>query len=188
MYIINKTLNFANFLSVSRIFAALPLIYFLNNINFPYYSEYSKIIVLYIVLSDILDGFFARRANIVTDFGKIIDPVADKICLWIVLIFLIDKYQFPFLMFFVLLSLRDFILTSYSIYLLIKHDYVSQANLYGKVFIFTTVVMLVMHIYAFNILLQKSSFFVSITILLFSTYKYVKEHQLKIKEKEYETI
>ena len=183
---INKTLNFANFLSVSRIFVAFPLIYFLNNINFPNYSEYSKIIVLYIVLSDILDGFFARRANLVTDFGKIIDPVADKICLWVVLIFLIDQYQFPFLMFFVFLSLRDFIITSYSIYLLIKHDYVSQANLYGKLFIFTAVVMLVMHIYDFNVILQKTSYAVSIIMLFFSTYKYIKEHQLKIKD--YESI
>ena len=181
----NKILNFANFLSISRIFVAFPLIYFLNNINSPNYLEYSQITVLYIVLSDVLDGYFARRSNLVTDFGKIIDPVADKICLWVVLIFLIDKYHLLFLIFFVLLSLRDFILTSYSIYLLLQYNYVSQANLYGKLFIFTTVVMLVMHIYDFNLYLQRLSYVVSMGMLLFSTYQYVKEHQSKIEKYEY---
>ena len=36
-----------------------------------------------------------------TEFGKIIDPVADKICLVVVLIYLIDVYQLPFLIFFI---------------------------------------------------------------------------------------
>ena len=69
--------------------------------------------------------------------------------------------------------------------MLLQYNYVSQANLYGKLFIFTTVVMLVMHIYDFNLYLQRLSYVVSMGMLLFSTYHYVKEHQSKIKKYEY---
>ena len=186
MSVISKTLNFANFLSISRIFAIFPLIYFLDNIGFGNYSFYSKITVLYIVLSDVLDGYFARNYNQVTDFGKIIDPVADKISLWVVLIFLIDKYNLPFLIFFILLSLRDFFLTSFTVYLLIKYNYVSQANFYGKLFIFTSVVMSIMYIYDFSDTMRNISYYFSILILLISTFQYIKEHRTKIEE--YETI
>ena len=46
--------------------------------------------IYFSLLFDALDGYFARKSNTVTDFGKIIDPVADKICLVVVLIYLID--------------------------------------------------------------------------------------------------
>ena len=70
--------NFANFLSLSRIVACFPLIICFNRMNYdPNYKYYSIIIIVYIVLSDILDGFYARKANVVSSFGKIIDPVAD---------------------------------------------------------------------------------------------------------------
>ena len=181
---LNKTLNFANFLSISRIFVVIPLIFVLNNIQLPNYSLYSKLLVLYIVLSDVIDGYFARRANLVTDFGKIIDPVADKICIWVILIFLIDKYNLPFLLFFILLSARDFILTSYSIYLLLKHKYVSQANFYGKFFVFTTVIMFIMFIYECSYILQYITFFISVFMLIVSTYEYIRIHKKKIEKYE----
>ena len=84
--------NLANFLSISRIFAAIPLIVCFENfdkgVNYYYYSI---LIIIFIVLSDILDGYFARLSNCVTDFGKLIDPIADKTCLLVVLIYLIDQ-------------------------------------------------------------------------------------------------
>ena len=85
--------NLANFLSISRIVVAIPLIICFENMNDvdPKYYYYSVGIIFYIILSDILDGFFARLSNCVTDFGKIIDPVADKTCFLVVLIYMIDK-------------------------------------------------------------------------------------------------
>ena len=176
--------NFANLLSISRIFVIFPLIYFLSNSDVLNYIFFSKIAVSYIVLSDVLDGYFARRANIVTGFGKIIDPVADKICLWMVLIFLISKYHLPFLIFLILLSLRDFILTSYSVYLLINHQYVSQANFHGKLFIMITMFMLIAFIYEVELIYCYILYFLSILMLIVSTLKYIESHKIKINEYE----
>ena len=120
---------FPNLLSISRVFMMFPLIFFLEIIEIDLiYLFYSIITIAMVVLSDVLDWFLARKLNHVTPLCKILDPVADKICLMIILIFLINKYNFIFFIFFILISIRDLILISLTTYLAIKLNYVSQAN------------------------------------------------------------
>ena len=88
------------------------------------------------------------------------------------------------MLFFILLSARDFILTSYSIYLLLRHKYVSEANIYGKLFVFVTVIMLIVFIYEFAKILQYITFFISVLMLLVSTYQYIRIHKAKIEKYE----
>ena len=132
----NKTIyNLANFLSISRILVTVPLIYCFENFQLSSsYVHYSIFIIVFIFLSDILDGFFARISNTVTDFGKVIDPIADKVCMLVVLIYLIDSYNGdsffnPFLFFYVLLCFRDIIIIIFSLYNIIHNKFVSQANI-----------------------------------------------------------
>ena len=42
-------------------------------------------------LTDILDGYIARKYNLVTDFGRLMDPLADKIFMATTFIMLVDK-------------------------------------------------------------------------------------------------
>jgi len=179
-------INVANFLSVSRIFSTIPLIFCLEKLSISsMYFNYSIVIIIYIFLSDILDGYYARKSNVVTDLGKIIDPVADKICLIVVLIYLIDSYHLTFLIFFILIVARDILLITYTVYLIIFHDYVSQANNAGKFFIFATTLLLISYIYSFNIIICQFLYIMSIFMLFISTYLYIKEHNKKIKEYEH---
>ena len=87
--------NIPNILSISRIIASIPLVYFLININISNYTFYSIIVVFFIVISDVMDGYIARKNKNTTDFGKVIDPVADKVCLMVVLTYLIALNQLP---------------------------------------------------------------------------------------------
>ena len=180
-----SNINLANFLSISRIISVFPLIYCLNKmINIDEYKYYTAFIILYIFLSDILDGYFARKSNLVTDLGKIIDPVADKICIMVVLIYLIDIYHLPFVMFLVLLSLRDIILLTYTIYLILFYKYVSEANLSGKMFMFITTIMMISFIYNLNLIFQIIIYLLSLILLFISTYFYIINHKARLKKYE----
>lgn len=70
-------------------------------------------LVLFCVASftDFLDGYIARKYNQVTDFGKFVDPLADKLLVTAALLIFIERMLFPAWMVFVILA-REFIITS----------------------------------------------------------------------------
>ena len=175
--------NFANFLSLSRMFACIPLIIFFQNMNNNLdYKIYSILVIIYIVLSDVLDGYYARRANVITDFGKIIDPLADKISFITVLIYLIQFCGYKFFIFFILLSIRDVVLLSMTLYFIIYTDYVPQANTMGKFFIFICVLMIIFHIYQLNVIIASILYILSVILLIISTIVYTKEHLSRLND------
>ena len=183
--------NFANFLSISRIFSVIPLIICFNKMEtFPEYEFYSILVVIYIFLSDVLDGFFARISNHVTNFGKVIDPVADKVCFMVVLVYLIDKFDKPdlvfnpFLVFYVLLCIRDTILVAISTYSIYSIGYVSQSNITGKIFIGISTLMVIFYIYDINYTLAIVFYFLAIFFMIISTYFYI-DNQIKKMNNEF---
>jgi len=176
-----KVLTISNFISFLRALSGIPLIYCLKQMNVNAdYLLYSIYIVLFIVISDIADGYIARKSNTVTSLGKIIDPVADKICLMFVLVYLIDIYGTPFLIFFILISIRDIILISYTVYLVLYKNIVTQANNYGKFFIFITMLMIVFHLFELNIFLSNFLYYASLLLLIVSMFVYINEHSKKV--------
>ena len=66
--------NIPNILTILRM-AAVPvfIVFMLKNMIYP-----AIIIFLLAEITDVLDGFIARRFNLITKFGKIADPLADK--------------------------------------------------------------------------------------------------------------
>ncbi len=82
--------NLPNVLTISRIVLLAPLlimIYLPNN----QLNLISVILFILIALTDFFDGFFARRQNITSEFGKMLDPIADKLLVVGVLIVLMIK-------------------------------------------------------------------------------------------------
>ena len=79
----SKSLNVPNTLSLIRVLLVpvfVATLLFLNDVNIPEPLKYIIPAVVYIItgLTDMLDGKIARKYNLVTDFGKFIDPLADK--------------------------------------------------------------------------------------------------------------
>ena len=94
--------------------------------------------------------------------------------------YLIDIYHIPFLIFFILLSIRDVVLISYTVYLILYRNIVTQANNWGKFFIFITMLMIVFHLYNLNSFIGTILYITSICLLIISMVVYVKEHSKTI--------
>jgi CDP-diacylglycerol--glycerol-3-phosphate 3-phosphatidyltransferase len=79
--------NLPNCLTLTRIFAA-PLMVVLLYYEGPLNCFGAALLFTLASITDLLDGHIARRDNLVTSFGKFLDPLADKVLICSVLIML----------------------------------------------------------------------------------------------------
>jgi len=82
----------ANVITIFRIFLILPLLYFIFSLK---YNIFAIIILTLAALSDWLDGFIAHSMSEVTDFGRMIDPLADRLFILSVIIALYIRDALP---------------------------------------------------------------------------------------------
>ena len=82
--------NLPNVLTISRIVLLAPLLIMIYLPN-DQLNLISVILFILIALTDFFDGFFARRQNVTSEFGKMLDPIADKLLVVGVLIVLMIK-------------------------------------------------------------------------------------------------
>ena len=169
----DRIMTLANIISFSRILLSIPLVLLLNENRL----WQAFVIIILIILSDFLDGYIARKADEITNFGKLIDPVADKVCMMVVMIYLIIVYKLPFLLFFVTLAIRDTFLIIIGVYLIFSQEEVFQSNTSGKWFIGFTTFMMTCFIFQepLNIPGYVLWLLYMITLVLFtiSTYEYM---------------
>ena len=98
----DRILTLANAISISRIFLTIPLVLIFEDIAHGMTEKLWQafLLIIIIVLTDFLDGYVARKAEEITNFGKLIDPVADKICMLVV-----KAISFMFLSFIIIVIL-----------------------------------------------------------------------------------
>lgn len=97
-------------------------------------------------LTDIVDGKIARRFNMISDFGKILDPLADKVTQGTLIICLSAKYKLMIPLV-ILFGLKEAVMLTMGYIVLKKHDSVNSAKWYGKantVVLYVTAVILIM--------------------------------------------
>ena len=125
----SRVLTLANLLSILRAFLALPIVYSLARDRI----VLAVLLVLLAVVTDWLDGYFARRAHEVTDLGKFLDPVADSIAIASVVLFLsLDETRnFPF-WFFIFYMIRQLTIALSGVYMLNHSHLVFGSNIIGK--------------------------------------------------------
>ncbi|MDP2036777.1 MAG: CDP-alcohol phosphatidyltransferase family protein, partial [Ignavibacteria bacterium] len=105
-----------NLITLFRLFLILPIIYIFLNYNSIANSNYFVVsIILIAFISDISDGFVARKTGQITEMGKLLDPLADKVLTAIIIIFLWLIGLVP-LEYLLILLLRDVIIFSGGIY------------------------------------------------------------------------
>ena len=87
-------MNTANKITLVRI-AMIPLFMIAMLSGLPYSSIIALVIFAIAGITDRIDGYVARKYNQVTNFGKFIDPIADKLLVTAALIILVEWGQVP---------------------------------------------------------------------------------------------
>jgi CDP-diacylglycerol--glycerol-3-phosphate 3-phosphatidyltransferase len=125
-----KLWTLSNSLSILRIILVIPLAVYISS-ETPADRSYAVGLILLVVMTDFLDGFAARRLGQITDIGKILDPLADKIAVAVVCIILAVKGELPF--WFVLVAVaRDVLILAGGLYLRRSRGILFQSNMIGK--------------------------------------------------------
>ena len=88
----SRILTLANFISLVRALLAIPIIFTLSDPEKLYLTFWLIIIA---ILSDVLDGWVARKSHGVTHFGQWLDPIADFIVILAVTSFMVYEGRFP---------------------------------------------------------------------------------------------
>jgi cardiolipin synthase len=139
----------------------IPVIVYLYCVKRDYL--WTVIVVVLSTLTDIADGFIARRFNMITDFGKFIDPVADKATQLVVFACLITNFHLMLLPFLVLLvkELGSLLLR---FYVYKKTEIVEGAKWHGKASTGVVIAITMLHLVWPSI-----NSVVSLVSILFST-------------------
>ncbi len=121
----------SNLLSFSRIVLLAPLAYCLLG-DASQHRTWAAAVVMAAALTDFFDGYVARRLHQVTELGKVLDPIADKIAAGGSAILLLMIGAIP-LWYVVVVIARDLLIFFGSLYIRSKKNIITQSNWPGKI-------------------------------------------------------
>lgn len=104
-------MNLPNKLTMLRILMIPVFMVFIELNSLPNHILWAFVVFVLASLTDMLDGKIARKYNLVTDFGKFMDPLADKILVTAALIYFIPLGLAPAWIVILILA-REFLVTS----------------------------------------------------------------------------
>lgn len=102
-------MNLPNQLTVARLFITVLFVIAMS-VDFPGHRMAALVLFLLATLTDYLDGVIARKYNLITDFGKLMDPLADKVLNASAFILLIGYGAIPAWAVIIIIS-REFLIT-----------------------------------------------------------------------------
>ena len=154
-------MNIANQLTISRMLLAVVCVVL---IIVPLNSSLVLGLIIFIIasLTDLFDGVLARRRQIISRLGKILDPIADKVLMlgvFFTFAIVVSGYAAPNplinIWFVILIAIREILITGLRLYYLNKEDIALSAKALGKV---KTVLQISSIIYLFVIAMFNQSY------------------------------
>lgn len=129
-------MNTPNKLTLARMIAT-PIFMAVMLIDFPYHYLISLILFIAASLTDMIDGKMARKYNMVTDFGKFMDPLADKMLttaayLGFMFIYGGTQYAWHIVVITFIVLFREFAVSSIRLVAVTAGGKVVAANMWGK--------------------------------------------------------
>ncbi len=168
----NRFFTASNLLSVSRALLTIPFAMVMLG-RADGYRVWGGAIILLAALTDKFDGVLARKLNQITDWGKILDPLADKICAGVVAIVLLVMHDIPVWFVVVILS-RDVLIFVGGIYVKTKKSVLLQSNETGKWTMGVVALALFLMVLGAQSILIEIAVWASVVLLAVSLALYVK--------------
>ncbi len=158
-----KEMNLPNKLTVIRMIMIVPFVFFmLYGKAEGIWMVLAEVFFIGASLTDMLDGKIARAQNLITDFGKFMDPLADKLLVCSAMICLVDLGRLPSWICIIIIA-REFIISGFRL-VASDNGIVIAASWWGKVKTVTQMAMIIVLI----LNLPNTAFQVLGTILIYA--------------------
>lgn len=102
-----------------------------------------NIIFIVAAITDKLDGSIARKRNLVTTFGKFLDPIADKVLVITSMVILVELQRIPSWIPAIVIT-REFLVSGYRMIAVQKSGTVIAANIWGKLKTVTQMIAIIL--------------------------------------------
>ena len=180
-------MNLPNKLTLFRVVLIPFFVLFLLAPYFEGYGNYIAVAIFIVAsITDFLDGKIARKYNLVTNFGKFMDPLADKLLVCSALICLIQLELIPAWVVIIIIA-REFIISGFRL-VASDNGVVIAASYWGKfktAFQMLTVIVLILNIpnKAFTIL-GTVLIYVSLALTVISLIDYIAKNKDVLKDQK----
>lgn len=182
-------MNLPNKLTIFRVILIPFFVFFLMAPYFEGYGNYIALVIFVIAsLTDLFDGKIARKYNLITDFGKFMDPLADKLLVCSALICFIELGLLPAWVVLIIIA-REFIISGFRL-VASDNGIVIAASYWGKfktVFQMIMVIVLMFNQYLCNPVLNVIGIIliiVATTLTVISLVDYIWKNKSVLKEQK----
>ena len=144
-----KKMNLPNKLTIFRIIlvpimVAIPFLNIQESVfNIPVEFWIMNLIFIIASITDKLDGQIARKRNLITTFGKFLDPLADKILVLSAMMILVEKNLLPAIIPIIVIA-REFMVSGYRLVAVQKQGEVIAASFWGKLKTVTQMIAIIL--------------------------------------------
>jgi CDP-diacylglycerol--glycerol-3-phosphate 3-phosphatidyltransferase len=189
MYSKKEIYTSSNLLSFLRLLMAIPFWILIGNLNEPGIRYIVAALAVIGAVTDVLDGYLARKYNEVTELGKIIDPLADKVAIGAIVIKLFLIGEIPNYYFYLIIG-RDLLIFIGGVFVAKKIGRVLPSNMLGKitVSVIGIVVLLIFLSVNRHTFLFEVFYYGSIVLIFVSLFAYVYRAIEYIKKESNETV
>lgn len=180
-------MNLPNKLTLFRVILIPFFVFFLLTPYFEGYGNYIAVAIFIVAsITDFLDGKIARKYNLVTNFGKFMDPLADKLLVCSALICLIQLESIPAWVVIIIIA-REFIISGFRL-IASDNGVVIAASYWGKfktAFQMLTVIVLILDIpNKVFIILGTVLIYVSLALTVISLIDYIAKNKDVLKDQK----
>jgi CDP-diacylglycerol---glycerol-3-phosphate 3-phosphatidyltransferase len=179
-------MNLPNKITIFRVFMIPVYLIFMLVPGIQYGRYIAAGIFIIAALSDLLDGYIARKNNLVTNFGKFMDPLADKLLVSSALICFVELKLLPAWIVIIIIA-REFIISGFRL-IASDNGVVIAAGWWGKLKTNVQMVMSVMLIinldFTFINILEQIAVYLSVALTIISLVDYMIKNRSVLTEKQ----